>query len=459
MYRNLLLLVIAVASVTASEQTLSFYGKVTNKSNKAIAGALVTALYSKTADTTDENGIYSFSASMSVHPIQVLPCERAISLRDGVLSIGLLKQTPVIIEIFDTRGMLLERLNNAWLPSGKFRFDIRAYHFAVNMMLIRVSVGNDIALLRYLPFGDFSRSVTSSLSTPANAGRIATINPVIDSLIVAANGYLRKTAPVSSYKDTVNFVLDTLSLAKFSFFVTSLKALRELSGNPMGFGGDLRFGKTGPGAGLLGADSICQCIAEKSMPGSKVKEWRAFLSVAVGPDGNQVNAIDRIGQGPWYDRRGRVVALTIDDLKWDRPLNIDAAIQEDLPNEDGIPNHQPDPNLPAVDNHLTITGSDNLGMLYSPTSTCEDWTTASATTYSLPRSGLSWTRNSYPIAAPGKGGGGTGFNTRNWISFWDLPGCVAGIDSTDSSGAGDPTSKFIGAGGGYGGFYCFSQNP
>ena len=38
------------------------------------------------------------------------------------------------------------------------------------------------------------------------------------------------------------------------------------------------------------------------MPGAGQKPWRAFLSATAGEDGKQVNAIDRIGDGPWYDR-------------------------------------------------------------------------------------------------------------------------------------------------------------
>ncbi|HTN89369.1 MAG TPA: hypothetical protein VL242_37090, partial [Sorangium sp.] len=89
---------------------------------------------------------------------------------------------------------------------------------------------------------------------------------------------------------------------KFSFFVTSLVAMQDLSGSQDGFGGDFRFGETGPGAGLRGADKICATIAERSLPGAGGKTWRAFLSAVAGEDGNQVNAIDRIGEGPWYDR-------------------------------------------------------------------------------------------------------------------------------------------------------------
>ena len=56
---------------------------------------------------------------------------------------------------------------------------------------------------------------------------------------------------------------DAPSAERFSFFVTSLKAMQELSGNEDGFGGDLRFGETGPGAGLRGA--TCASPAAKAV--------------------------------------------------------------------------------------------------------------------------------------------------------------------------------------------------
>ena len=44
------------------------------------------------------------------------------------------------------------------------------------------------------------------------------------------------------------------------------------------------------------------------MSGAGAKSWRAFLStIRGGPDG-PVHAIDRVGNGPWYDRLGRLVA-------------------------------------------------------------------------------------------------------------------------------------------------------
>ncbi len=242
----------------------------------------------------------------------------------------------------------------------------------------------------------------------------------------------------------------------FSFFVTSLVALQELSGSQQGFGGDLRFGEEGPGAGLRGADKICATIAEKSMPGAGKKQWRAFLSAVSDENGNQVNAIDRVGEGPWYDRLGRVFALTKDDLKTERPTNIDPAIKDDFPNEDGVPNHAPNPNEGQVDNHDTLTGTNELGQLYSKTATCKDWTANAGDLASegKPRVGHSWPR--YGMGGPGPGGGDG--SPANWMSSLDESGCAPGV-SLIEMGPPQPDSVTVGSGGGYGGFYCFALTP
>ena len=246
---------------------------------------------------------------------------------------------------------------------------------------------------------------------------------------------------------------DISELENFSFFVTSIVAIREKSVSEDGFGGDLRHGETGPGAGLRGADKICSEIAEDSMPGAGAKRWRAFLSVSDDGTGNQVNAIDRIGTGPWYDRLGRVLAPTVADLMFTRPQNGDAEIQNDFPNEDGVPNHQPDPNQPEVDNHDMLTGTDLNGELYDATATCLDWTANSGnkTLEGQPRVGHSW-----PRLGPGPGGGGGDINS--WMSSLTESGCAPGINLVET-GPPNPDDNTVGSGGGYGGFYCFSLDP
>jgi hypothetical protein len=238
---------------------------------------------------------------------------------------------------------------------------------------------------------------------------------------------------------------DAGGLSKFSFFVTSLVAIRALSGSQNGFGGDLRFGKAD---GLSGADEICRQTAERSMAGSSAKNWRAFLSVTKGPAGTPVNAIDRIGNGPWYDRLGRLVAAAKTDLAQSRPKGADTAIINDLPNEDGVPNHAPEGNQ-QVDNHDTLTGSNAQGQLYKTnwSCTCHDWT-SSVGSDGQPRVGHTWPRS-------GGGGGGT---MAHWISALDEAGCGAGINIVETGGP-DPSNPTVGSGGGYGGIYCFALVP
>jgi hypothetical protein len=208
---------------------------------------------------------------------------------------------------------------------------------------------------------------------------------------------------------------------KFSFFVTSLVAVRRESGSENGFGGNL--------GGLTGADEICRKIAEKSMVGSGAKGWRAFLSTS------SENAIDRIGMGPWYDRAGRLVSMNIEGLLGTRPAGDDAIV-DDLPNEDGEPNRA-GTGTGQDDNHDTITGSNTMGE-WDGGSTCENWTSAAGS--DGPRVGHSWPA-------------GSGMS---WIQAHTAPGCEPSVSLTQN---GPGSGNGIGNGGGYGGFYCFALKP
>jgi hypothetical protein len=200
------------------------------------------------------------------------------------------------------------------------------------------------------------------------------------------------------------------------------------------------------------------------MPGAGQKTWRAFLSATADENGNQVDAIDRVGEGPWYDRRGRLVAASKEDLLTERPTGIDPAIKDDLPNEDGVPNHQPDPSQPEVDNHDTLTGTNANGRLYGATATCNDWT-GNAGTEGKPRVGHSWPRYGGPGGSTGPGGpggpgdpGGGDGSMANWMSALDESGCAPGVNLIETGGP-QPGSNTVGSGGGYGGFYCFAVAP
>jgi hypothetical protein len=230
--------------------------------------------------------------------------------------------------------------------------------------------------------------------------------------------------------------------ARFSFFVTSQAGLERLSKSKNGFGGDLRYGEAN---GLAGADKICRELAEAAYEGAGCKTWRAFLSVTKDATGKPVNAGDRIGAGPWYDRRGRLVAMTKADLLQPWPRGADPAIALDLPNEFGVPNHDPD-GTGKIDNHNTVTGTGEGGTLYSDdwSFTCHDWTSKVGTD-GKPMIGFSW-----------KGGAANIEGSLWYGSEITEGGCADIVNITNSM---DRSIRGIGALGGYGGFYCLALEP
>ncbi|MDX2022058.1 MAG: hypothetical protein SF187_17605 [Deltaproteobacteria bacterium] len=219
----------------------------------------------------------------------------------------------------------------------------------------------------------------------------------------------------------------------FTFFTTSQAGIVSFATDKVnGLGGDL--------GGLAGADNICTKLAQKTNPGDQ-KTWHAFLSVKAGPNGQPVNAIDRVGKGPWYDFNNKLFAKTVADLIPDntatggRPKGGDPALAIMFTDENG------DPIRPAmsVDNHDMLTGSDKNGKYAAGTgSTCNDWT---STDQNLPPPmiGHAWPRSNN--------------NGRHWISDHPAGGCGKGIDTELKASNG---TKTVGAGGGYGGFNCFA---
>ena len=64
--------------------------------------------------------------------------------------------------------------------------------------------------------------------------------------------------------------------------------------------------------GLAGADAHCQALAEAV--GSEGKTWHAYLSASATDEGEAVHAKDRIGEGPWHNSAGALVAENLEDL-------------------------------------------------------------------------------------------------------------------------------------------------
>lgn len=125
---------------------------------------------------------------------------------------------------------------------------------------------------------------------------------------------------------------------------------------------------TGPGrgadlGGLEGADRHCQQLAQAA--GAGARTWRAYLSTQ---GAGAVNARDRIGQGPWRNARGVVIAANLAELHGTNNLNKQTALTE----TGAVVNGRGD----TPNRHDILTGSQADGTAFSGDAdrTCGNWT-------------------------------------------------------------------------------------
>ena len=139
---------------------------------------------------------------------------------------------------------------------------------------------------------------------------------------------------------------------------------------PMGFFvTSVGLGKGGDLGGLDGADAHCQSLAEAVGAGDR--EWRAYLSTQATEDEPAVNAIDRIGEGPWGNAKGVAIATNIESLLYDNSnINYEHALTEKgQPVNSRVFGDSPN-------KHDILTGTKIDGTAYPPGEdmTCSNWT-------------------------------------------------------------------------------------
>ena len=119
--------------------------------------------------------------------------------------------------------------------------------------------------------------------------------------------------------------------------------------------------------GLAGADAHCQALADAV--GSGQRTWRAYLSTQ--GDG-AVNARDRIGDGPWANVNGLIMATSVSSLHHDNSnFNWEHSLDE---NGEQFPSRiDGDPDFSE---HDVLTGTQIVGTAFTAGEdrTCGNWT-------------------------------------------------------------------------------------
>ena len=203
-----------------------------------------------------------------------------------------------------------------------------------------------------------------------------------------------------------------------TFFVTS---------EPIGDGGNL--------GGLEGADAHCQVLATAVGAGDFI--WRAYLSTQARPGEPAVNARDRIGEGPWHNFNGVMIASSLAHLHGDT-LEL-ARMGNNLHKQTGLTEKGAivpglydflDPrdndweyvkNTPYSNRHEVLTGSQPDGRAFPPgiDYTCNSWTSNEDPEEDAPGLTGGPGRPNAQIGFPDREGGGNG----SWNSSHGTRGC------------------------------------
>jgi hypothetical protein len=141
-------------------------------------------------------------------------------------------------------------------------------------------------------------------------------------------------------------VLAQAQPSTMTFFVTSAG---------VGKGADL--------GGLDGADRQCQTLAQAAGAGGKT--WHAYLSTQ---GAGAVNAKDRIGNGPWTNAKGVVVAKDVAELHGANNLTKQTTLTE----KGAVVNGRGD--TPNTHDILTGTQPDGSAFPAGEDKTCGNWT-------------------------------------------------------------------------------------
>jgi hypothetical protein len=194
--------------------------------------------------------------------------------------------------------------------------------------------------------------------------------------------------------------------ADMTFFVTSAGP---------GKGADL--------GGLAGADRHCQSLAQAAGAGGKT--WHAYLSTQ-GDDA--VNARDRIGNGPWQNAKGVVVAMNVDDL---HSANNKLTKQNNLSEKGEVINGRGD----TPNRHDVLTGSTMEGKAFpaGKDMTCANYSSSTQGTVMVGHSDRQGLKDDAP--------------SKSWNSSHPSRGPDGGCSQADLRSTG-----------GDGLFYCFAVN-
>ncbi len=204
-------MLLLAAGVLYSSHSLT--GKVIDRNNIGIEGALVELVSAGQSDTSGKDGTWSISVTGGIKPFmrnRLLPSPR---LRGTTLFFVVTDDYEnVKVSIYTLGGRFMYDALEQKLMSGFYRMSPLDRSLKPGIYALRLRIGNKTAYLR-LPVINGIHMPGISLMNETNtvsAGRLEKRTVVIDSVKASKAGYAPAALPVNSYGDSITITLEAL---------------------------------------------------------------------------------------------------------------------------------------------------------------------------------------------------------------------------------------------------------
>lgn len=139
-----------VAFSTVFGQKIGIKGRVVDKDNNPVQGAMVRLMQSGESQTTDWEGNFFIDMTFT-HTLPTDPVLNFITFNNGVLSFNVSEsQKRIRIEVFNNTGKRINKITREGIPQGLHSINVLPDNVSISMYFVKLQIGNKSRVFKVL---------------------------------------------------------------------------------------------------------------------------------------------------------------------------------------------------------------------------------------------------------------------------------------------------------------------
>jgi hypothetical protein len=204
-YENRLAVALVAFAALVRAEDVNLSGTVTNESDEPVEKAIVQVLGEGLQAQTDASGHYAIQQLATTLRRSGHAGRLHVAIGRGRATLSLPSPQPVSIDVFNTRGRLIDAAVDEVLAAGRHEVGLFDAPVAEGLFTVRVRAGGETHVFRHLSFNSVRGEMWATDVTPRTLRKTAA---VVDTLRVSKTGYTTKSLPLESLTGTVDVALE-----------------------------------------------------------------------------------------------------------------------------------------------------------------------------------------------------------------------------------------------------------